>query len=303
MYRFAESVVYQHSKVKEKLVHTFGSPDILVSIQPEVNALAQRFKTWFPVPFHTVIIDLAIHGLWINEYIDRYYVANDPLRHELMAYGVPENRITVAGMPLRNGFATVGRRGVKEMRKQLGLTPNLHTVLLVGGLLGTMLDFDGAIKAIQSLDMPIQIVAVFGKNEVARNRIQWLASKYRYPIHLYRTVSNMHELMWASDLVVSKPGSVTMAEVLSLGKPLVAISPLAGSAQELRFAQFMEEEEAGFWIKDTGELSSVLSRIFRDRARYARTSRNARKLGQYGLTANQTILEHITRSLKKQEEA
>lgn len=303
MYRFTESVVYHHSKIKEKLVHTFGPPDILVSIQPEVNVLARRFKTWFPVPFHTVIIDLAIHGLWINEHIDRYYVANEPLRHELMDYGVPENRVTVAGMPLRNGFATVGLRSVREMRKQLGLTPNLHTVLLVGGLLGTMLDFDGVIKAILSLDMPIQIVAVFGKNEAARNRIQGVASKYRHPIHLYRTVSNMHELMWASDLVVSKPGSVTMAEVLSLGKPLVAISPLAGSAQELRFAHFLKEEEAGFWIKDTSELSPVLIRMFRDRTSYARISQNARKLGQHGLTANQTILEHITQSLENQEEA
>jgi hypothetical protein len=43
--------------------------------------------------------------------------------------------------------------------------------------------------------------------------------------------------------------------------------------------------------------------MFRDRASYARISQNARKLGQHGLTANQTILEHITQSLENQEEA
>jgi processive 1,2-diacylglycerol beta-glucosyltransferase len=298
MYRLTQSMVYRSSKVKEKLIHTFGRPDFLLSIQPEVNVLAQRFKTWFRVPFHTVIIDLAIHGLWIDEDIDRYYVANEPLRRELMAYRIPEHRITVAGMPLRDGFPEVARASVRDVRKRLGLAPDLHTVMLVGGLLGTMLDFDVALKAISSLDMPIQIVAVFGENSAARGRAQALKNIYKYPIHLYGTVNNMHELMRASDIVISKPGSVTMAEVLSLGKPLVAINPLAGSAQELRFARFMEAEEAGCWLKDAKELGSVVSRIFRDRAAYTRMSRNARKLGQYGLTANQTIFEHIKRSLE-----
>jgi processive 1,2-diacylglycerol beta-glucosyltransferase len=111
----------------------------------------------------------------------------------------------------------------------------------------------------------------------------------------------MHELMWASDVVISKPGSVTMAEVLSLGKPLVVMNPLAGSAQELRFARFLEENEAGFWIKDAKELVPVLNRILGDRAVYVHLSRNARKLGQHGLTANHAILEDVKRSLDKEE--
>lgn len=303
MYRFVESMLYHYSKVKEKLVRMYGRPDMIVSIQPEVNVVAALFKSWFRVPFHTVIIDLAIHGLWINKLVDSYYVANEPLKQELILYGVPENRITVAGMPLRDGFSTVDRTSIKEMRKRLGLSPNLHTVLLIGGLLGKMLDFDGAIRVISDLKMPIQIVAVFGENEKTRNHAQVFKDSYKYPMHLYRTVTNMHELMWASDLVISKPGSVTIAEVLSLGKPLVAVNPLAGSAQELRFAQFLQDNAAGFWIKDTDELSSVLRGIISNRADYVRMSRNAWKLGQCGLTANQTILENIKRSLEKKEEA
>jgi processive 1,2-diacylglycerol beta-glucosyltransferase len=301
LYRFTESMVYHYGKVKEKLIDNYGMPDLVISIQPEVNAVAHLFKFWFRVPFHTVIIDLAIHGLWINNLVDSYYVANEPLKHELMTYGVPENRITVAGMPLRNGFAKVSRISINDMRKRLGLSPHLYTVLLAGGLLGKMLDFGGVIKAIKDLRMPIQIVAVFGANAAARNCAQELKRSYKYPMHVYQTVNNMHELMWASDLVISKPGSVTMAEVLSLGKPLVAINPLAGSAQELRFAQFLEENEAGFWIKEAQELGSVLNRIINSRADYVRVCRNARKLGQYGLTANQTILENVERTLEKEE--
>jgi processive 1,2-diacylglycerol beta-glucosyltransferase len=303
IYRFIEITLYDRSKMKEKLVRTYGRPDIIVSIQPEVNVVAQLFKSWFPVPYHTVIIDLAIHGLWINKFVDNYYVANEPLKNELMSFGIDTSRITVTGMPLRKGFSKVRRTTVQEMRKQLGLTPELKTVLLIGGLLGRMLDFDGAIRVISDLNMPIQIIAVFGANEKARNRARELKDSYKYPMHLYRTVANMHELMWASDIVISKPGSVTMAEVLSLGKPLVAINPLAGSAQELRFAQFLEANEAGVWIKDTKALGHVLSGMVRDQEVYKRLSHNAKKIGRYGLNANKTILGNINRCLEKKEEA
>ena len=301
LYRFIGSMIYHYGKVKAKLIKTYGKPDLIISIQPEVNSVAHLFKLWFHVPFHSVIIDLAIHGLWVSKCVDNYYVASEPLKHELMEYSVAESRIKVTGMPLRNGFAKADRISVKSMRRRLGLSPDLNTVLLLGGLLGRMVDFSGVVRAISDSKLPIQIVTVFGANDAARNSVQGLKKSYKYPLHLYGTVANMHELMWASDVVISKPGSVTMTEVLSLGKPLVVMNPLAGSAQELRFAQYLEENEAGFWIKDANELVPVLNRIMGDRAVFMHLSRNARKLGQHGLTANHAILEDIKRSFDKEE--
>ena len=145
LYRFTMSLFYQYGKLANKLTSQYGRPDVIISIQPEVNAAAGLFKTWFSVPFHTIIIDLAIHGLWINQYIDKYYVANEPLKRDLIEYDVPENKIIVSGMPLRTGFSKVVGKGVKAVRKRLGLSGDMKTVLLVGGLLGKMFDFPGAI--------------------------------------------------------------------------------------------------------------------------------------------------------------
>jgi processive 1,2-diacylglycerol beta-glucosyltransferase len=301
VYRFVEHIIYDYSKVRHKLIRAYGRPDIVISIQPEINAVAHLFKSWFVVPFHTVIIDLAVHGLWINDCIDKYYVPTEPLRREIVSYGVPADRVMVAGMPLRSGFSTVVKTSVSTTKKKLGLSRDLQTVLLIGGLLGKMLDFEGLIKSIAEMQMPIQILAVFGENELARRHAMALKHHYKYPMHLYRTVTNMHELMWASDVVISKPGSVTMAEVLSLGKPLIAINPLAGSAQELRFARFLEENDAGTWINDPTELGAALKNIIGCQDRYRQMSKNARALGRYGLTANKTICENIRRTLENRE--
>ena len=301
IYRCIESIIYDYAKFRHKLTWAYGRPDIIVSIQPEINAVAHLFKSWFAVPFHTVIIDLTVHGLWINDCIDKYYVPTEQMRHEVTRYGVSTDRVMVAGMPLRSGFSTVVKTGVRTMRKRLGLIPDMQTALLVGGLLGKMLDFESLIKSITEMQMPIQILAVFGENELARRRAMGLKDRYQYPMHFYRTVSNMHEFMWASDVVISKPGSVTMAEVLSLGKPLIAINPLAGSAQELRFAEFLEEHGAGMWISRPIELGKALRDIIGSQDRYRQMSESARKLGCYGLSANKTIFESIRRTLKNRE--
>jgi UDP-N-acetylglucosamine:LPS N-acetylglucosamine transferase len=302
VYRFTEETIFQFGGMRDKLARLYGQPDLVLSIQPEVNAVAELLKSWYGTHFHTIIIDLAIHGLWVENNIDRYYVPNEPLKRELMRYGVSANRVTVSGMPLRDGFAMVTHHGIKEVRKKLGLKPELNTVLLIGGLLGKMLDFEGAIESICERNMPVQIVAVFGENETLLNRVRLLKNRIHCSMQLYGTVTNMHELMWASDVVISKPGSVTMAEVLSLGKPLITVSPLAGSAQELRFAEFLQENGAGIWVKSADESGVVLENIIGTRGEYVRISRNARMLGRYGLTANRTIFENIKASLEAKEE-
>ena len=301
IYRFVESIIYDSAKFRRRLTRAYGRPDIIVSIQPEINAVAHLFKSWFGVPFHTIIIDLAVHGLWINDCIDKYYLPTVQMRQEMTRYGVSEDRVMVTGMPLRSGFSAVVKTGIRAMRRKLGLSPQMKTVLLVGGLLGKMLDFESLINSIAEMQMPIQILAVFGENEVARRRAMGLKEHYPYPMHIYRTVSNMHEFMWASDVVISKPGSVTMAEVLSLGKPLIAINPLAGSAQEFRFAEFLEKHGAGTWISGAAEVSTALKDIIGSQDNYRQMSKNARGLGRYGLSANKTIFESIRRTLKNRE--
>lgn len=302
LYHFTASMFYHYGKLRDKLTGRFGQPDIIVSLQPEVNAAARLFKVWFSVPFHTAIIDLAIHGLWINRYIDKYYVANGLLKNDLIGYGVPEHKTIVSGMPLRAGFSEVVARRVSAVRKRLGLSPDLHTVLLVGGLLGKMLDFPGAIESIMAMQMPLQILAVLGKNEATRKKVLTLKAKYKWPMHLFGTVSNMHDLMWSSDVVISKPGSVTMAETLSLGKPMIVINPLAGSAQELRFAGFLEENGAGLWIKSVQEVGRALREITGNTEKYSQMCSRAKSLGHYSLSATETIFDNIRQAVESREE-
>ncbi len=296
-YRFAESMIFSMSAAFQKLKHRFGQPDIIVSLQPEVNVIAGRLKNFFNVPMHTIIIDLAVHGLWVNKAIDRYYVMNEPLRDELLNYRVPADRITVSGMPLRAGFSPVTKSDVKDVRRSLGLLPDKPTILVIGGLLGTMVDFHAAIRAIMKIESPVQVAVIFGKNEKDLIKAQDFKTRARWPLHLFGAVSNMHEFMWAADVIVSKPGSVTMAEGLGLGRPMVVITPRAGSAQEHRFAHFLKTNGAGEWVSSPDELTEPLAAILGSERRYRCMHEKAWELGHRSLNGTETIFKHVKAEL------
>ena len=59
--------------------------------------------------------------------------------------------------------------------------------------------------------------------------------------------NEMHKLMAASDLVVTKPGGLTVSECLALGKPMLLISPIPGQ----------EEHNAGFLMEEGGEIAGA----------------------------------------------
>ena len=124
-----------------------------------------------------------------------------------------------------------------------------------------------------------------------------LQNRRKYYWHFYQTVENMHELIWASDIVISKPGAVTMAEVMSLGKPMIAVNPLGGSAQELRAARFLQESGSGVWIESVGEIGAWVKELHGDKCMYRKMCRNAKAQGRHNLRADRTIFENIKRTL------
>ncbi|MEO0102503.1 MAG: hypothetical protein ABIK81_02245, partial [candidate division WOR-3 bacterium] len=151
IWRLISNLLFSLDKVKGKLSRRGGQPDLILSLQPEINILASLFKTWFGCPFHTVIIDLALHGLWVNKEIDHYYLFHGRLLNEAKILGVSEEKVTISGIPLRPDFASIRKKPISEVRRNLSIPEDLPTVLLVAGLLGEMVKFEEIIKEISSL--------------------------------------------------------------------------------------------------------------------------------------------------------
>ncbi len=90
--------------------------------------------------------------------------------------------------------------------------------------------------------------------------------------------------MAAVDLVVSRAGAITLAEVCAAGRPSVLLPLLAGGAHQLANARLLCEAGAASLIEDdlldADRLRLELTNLLGDRARLARMGENARSLAR-----------------------
>ena len=81
---------------------------------------------------------------------------------------------------------------------------------------------------------------VCGRNEELRRELA--VQERRHPTHVLGFVTNMHELMAVSDLILTKPGGLTSSEALAMGKPMFVLNPIPG--QEAANSDFLLEHGA-----------------------------------------------------------
>lgn len=299
IYRIGAKLIFGRSSIRNLLSKIGGKPDIIISIQPEINVLSDLLYYWFKCPIHTVIIDYAIHSLWIHPVISQYYVPNFDIEKEAEKYGINKNKIVISGIPIRPSFLDVIKTSQRDIRKMLNINEALPTFLITGGLLGTMVDYETVLKSFTKIDVPHQLLVIFGKNEREKANLNYIKKNSKFPYHFFGVVDNMAELMWASDMIIGKPGSVTMAESLTLGKPMIVITPQAGSAQEIRFALFLKKNGAGEWIKSSFEAGITAKNILKDFRKFNTMKENAANLGKYNQASNKKIIENIKRLIDK----
>ena len=90
-------------------------------------------------------------------------------------------------------------------------------------------------------------------------RRELAAQDRRHPTHVLGFVTNMHEMMAVADLIVSKPGGLTTAEALALGKPLFILNPIPG--QEAANSDFLLERGAAAKVNRVEDLPFRVDRL------------------------------------------
>jgi processive 1,2-diacylglycerol beta-glucosyltransferase len=226
-------------------------------------------------PLYGVITDFAVHGLWILENVDCYYVATDEARRHLVRRGQPEDRVSLTGIPIDPVFERSQRK--EDALRSLGLDSDFPVVLLLGGGFG----IGPTLELIRSFgqEPPIcRLLVVTGANEKLRKQAELLADAIRTPVNVYGFVSNIHVMMDASDLVISKPGGLTTSEVLAKGKPMLVIDPIPG--QEQRNCEAVLEAGAAARLFEVEDAYYKVASLLNDRSRLMQMGSNARKMGR-----------------------
>ena len=225
-----------------------------------------------------VVTDFDVHAMWLVHHYERYFVAVDEARVYLEALGIPANKITVTGIPIDPVFAQ--KKDQKEMRLKHGLDPGRTTILLSAGGFGVG-SVEAVIDSLSPLSHPVQVVAICGRNEELKLRLERSAKSKRDSTVVLKPVgytTEMDEFMSASDIVIGKPGGLTTSEALAKGLAFVIVNPIPG--QEERNSDHLLEAAVGIRCNNLPTLAYKLDKLLSDPKRFSAMRRNARAMGR-----------------------
>ena len=154
----------------------------------------------------TVITDIYPHYSWIFPATDYYWVMDKESKKYLERKGVAHKKIIVGGIPVSPTF--VPQNNGPELRFQLGLPPDRLTLLLVNGGWGIG-TFKEILKHLEPLAERISCCVVCGHNADAKQELE--RGNYKFPLRIFGFTNQMPALMAACDILIGKPGGVTMS--------------------------------------------------------------------------------------------
>lgn len=204
-------------------------PDVIVATHATPAGLIAELlrQGKLQIPGIAVITDFVVHRLWVYPELTHYCVANETLREDLRAFGVPLEQSSACGIPVDMKFAA--NKSKASIALQCGLDPSLPIVMFMGGGDG-LLPLDKLVIEIDKLNLSFQMLAVCGKNQSLFARLSCFTGM-QHQLHVYDFIDNVAELMAASDLLITKPGGMTSAEALCCGLPLVLYRPIPGQEE------------------------------------------------------------------------
>jgi processive 1,2-diacylglycerol beta-glucosyltransferase len=222
-----------------------------------------------------VVTDFDAHAMWLCHHYEQYFVALDETRAYLEAIGIPANKITVSGIPIDPVFAV--HKDKQAMRAKHKLAADRTTILVSAGGFGVGA-IDSLIAELLKLQHPAQVIAVCGRNQELKQRLDKLKSTANVLIKPIGYTTEMDEFMTAADIVLGKPGGLTTSEALAKGLVFVVVNPIPG--QEERNSDHLLEAGAALRCNNLPVLSYKLDKLLDDPRRFAQMQATARQLGR-----------------------
>ncbi len=225
------------------------NPDFIISTHFLPSELASYLKKIGRIKSKliTVITDFGAHPFWILDNTDIYVGASEATKKQLILAGVKENNIRVLGIPVDYKFHTGLARGI--LFKKFGLDEGKFTVLIVTGSFGI-----GPIEQIvDTLYLDVQLLVVCARNQRLFERLE----RKNYPgARVFGFIDNMEELMGISDVIITKPGGLSISEILVMELVPIFISPIPG--QETENVKIMHSYGIGEGVKDIAGVRNII---------------------------------------------
>ena len=208
----------------------------------------------------------------------------------------PKEKIIISGNPIRASI-TQNNISQKEALDFFSLDATKKTILAVGGSLGATSINEALLNGLDRFsNNGVQLIWQTGKS----NAIKYTeAAKGRDNISVSEFIQDMDWAFAAADIIISRSGAMTVAEICVVGKPAILVPyPYAAEDHQTVNAMQLVNARAAYLVKDSEAAFSLVDKAIElalNEEEQFLLAKNAKSLGM--VNADEIIVKEILNSL------
>lgn len=183
-----------------------------------------------PIPIQTAFVatDYTCHPGMDMVNLQRYFIPNVQLTDDFTAYGIPRDRITATGIPVRQEFLTQVDKAEARVRLNIG-GGSRHLVMMCGSMgCGPMPRTLKQIAPTLPKDAEVSVICGTNKRLYAKLKHRYGANP---KIHVIGYTDQVPLYMDSADLYLTKPGGISITEAAAKKLPMAFVNAVAGCEQ------------------------------------------------------------------------
>ncbi|WPK13673.1 galactosyldiacylglycerol synthase [Lysinibacillus louembei] len=223
-------------------------PDIIFCTQSGPSYLLNKLKQGGQcnIPVVNVYTDFFMNQLWGIKEIDYHFVPMQEMKELLCQQGVVESNIFVTGIPVH-----------EEMLRTTALHNFARNILIAGGNLGLM-NCPGLYEQLKQNKL-FHYYILCGRNAKLYEQVLAWRLPNVTPVPYIDSRLEMNRLYDQMDAIVTKPGGVTVSEVLHKRLPIFVHSVLPG--QEEHNLKYLTERGLAYTLDKNKALHQQLEQV------------------------------------------
>lgn len=226
-------------------------PDLIIGTHTFAVNIVNRLKAKkrYMGIFVSVVTDFEAHYGYIGKNVDLYITGSKFTNESLIEKGISKDHIKNLGIPINPVFYETSVRKTKN---------EVFTILIMGGSMG-LDSMKDAVEQLLELNQHMRLIIVCGENKNLRKELEILIEVNATDkiVDLLGYVDNVHELMDASDLIVTKPGGLTVTE--SIVKNLPIVVPYFIPGQEKENLDYLTLANIAIAVRDNKRIGTTIS--------------------------------------------
>jgi len=242
------------TKKLSKLIEN-ENPDLIIGTHPfTVNIIDHLKKKGLATPFISVVTDFKAHYTYVSPLVNAYITASESTKNSLIDRSVKEDIIYPIGIPIRESF----------FEKDITITEikdnDYFNLLLMSGSMG-LKNISYVLDELLTNKHKLRITVVCGTNEKLLHSLEKKAeAKYLdKKLHIIGFSNDIASFMDYSDLLISKPGGLTVTEAIAKNLPLII--PFVIPGQEMENTEFLTSNGYAYYVKDYKSINSIVDKL------------------------------------------